>query len=392
MKNKRFRRVKEETGLYFDSLKHFKNNVTNLVTIELLMLTRSKNLHEYLSLKSVNAKSKLPDMKKIGLLDYEKQRDNVYLLSSEGRRIVDILTPYADKFIHNYTKERNPTIRVSDYKNILNEEEYLEIQSILQGLLLSYYSENDFMRPYLILIKLINKYKLERLDDEFLRLLLSQTKIDVLNGNINPKSFEELPKKEQDKIKRPVSYIKNFLMASGVIDEENNVIMDVNEISKYMLYMNEININELLVEEDVFKNDSDTKGRSINSQKDFRRKVLENYKYRCIISGKPIIIEGNKLYGDRILLDAAHIIPYSEGGSFDTSNGIAMSPEYHRLFDMNLFAFEVVSEKQLKIITSNNPRVKDNGVLEEIDNKIINLNVKTLPNQIAIQYRSKNLF
>mgnify|MGYP007130803428 FL=1 len=55
---------KTSTGLYFDSFKHLKNNLSNLISIELNKLCNSTDLKYYMDLKPVNRKSKLPDMKK----------------------------------------------------------------------------------------------------------------------------------------------------------------------------------------------------------------------------------------------------------------------------------------------------------------------------------------
>lgn len=66
----------------------------------------------------------------------------------------------------------------------------------------------------------------------------------------------------------------------------------------------------------------------------FRRLVLEIYDYRCAATGWRILVPG----GGAALLDAAHIIPFSESHNDDPGNGIALTPTFHRAFDQFLIA------------------------------------------------------
>lgn len=67
----------------------------------------------------------------------------------------------------------------------------------------------------------------------------------------------------------------------------------------------------------------------------FRRRVMTAYEYRCSVSGFGI---GELPLGRSTrLLDAAHIRPVSRQGSDSISNGIALTPTLHRLFDEGLF-------------------------------------------------------
>ena len=56
----------------------------------------------------------------------------------------------------------------------------------------------------------------------------------------------------------------------------------------------------------------------------FRILVTDNYRRRCAISGERTLPA----------LDAAHIRPFSEGGSHEASNGILMRRDIHSLFDL----------------------------------------------------------
>lgn len=56
----------------------------------------------------------------------------------------------------------------------------------------------------------------------------------------------------------------------------------------------------------------------------FRILVTDNYRRRCAITGERTLPA----------LDAAHIRPFSEGGSHEASNGILMRRDIHSLFDL----------------------------------------------------------
>lgn len=61
-------------------------------------------------------------------------------------------------------------------------------------------------------------------------------------------------------------------------------------------------------------------------QAHFRRVVLRAYRERCTVCGMRV----------RPLLDAAHIVPDSEGGSASITNGIGMCVLHHRAFDRGI--------------------------------------------------------
>ena len=65
MTNMRYKR--RDTNLFFDSFKHFKHNLSNLIGVELPTLCKL-GAKKYLELISTNYKSKYPDMRKIGLI------------------------------------------------------------------------------------------------------------------------------------------------------------------------------------------------------------------------------------------------------------------------------------------------------------------------------------
>lgn len=385
------KRVKKTgTGLFFDSFKHFKNNLSNLITTELLKLTQSNDLKEYYSLKQVNYKSKLPDMKKIGLIYYKNLKDNCYGLTEEAEKIHKIFNKYKESFEYpeDFTKKLE-TQKPEDLLNLLTSKEKQILKRNLLKLILSYFDTADFIRPYLLLIKTIEKNGIKHLDDKTLCNILAQTKLNTLNNDIDVKAFDNLDKDIKIELKRPVTYIKNFLQTSMIIDEDMNIIYDINMVKDVVLDFNDIDISQFVESYETINN----KKRSTMLQNDFRKNVLKNYNYKCAISGKPIIIERgylDKLY----VLEAAHIIPYSEGGSFAETNGIALTPELHKLFDLNLFCFKYLDDQTLEVVITKNKDVKDNynGLLASLSNKKINLkHIKIKPDSIAIEYKSRKL-
>lgn len=65
----------------------------------------------------------------------------------------------------------------------------------------------------------------------------------------------------------------------------------------------------------------------------FRRLVLEAYDYRCAATGWRILLPGTKA-----MVEAAHLIPWAESHDDRPSNGIALTPTYHRALDWHLIA------------------------------------------------------
>jgi predicted restriction endonuclease len=62
-------------------------------------------------------------------------------------------------------------------------------------------------------------------------------------------------------------------------------------------------------------------------QSEFRKKVLEEYNNKCLITGTDCNFE----------IEAAHIVPHCEGGSYDTMNGLILKTNLHKTFDAHLW-------------------------------------------------------
>lgn len=65
-------------------------------------------------------------------------------------------------------------------------------------------------------------------------------------------------------------------------------------------------------------------------QKEFRRGLLDQYGDVCLITGP----------NTQQILEAAHIRPYSAGGTFEVSNGLLLRADIHTLFDLGLIAVD----------------------------------------------------
>jgi putative restriction endonuclease len=81
----------------------------------------------------------------------------------------------------------------------------------------------------------------------------------------------------------------------------------------------------------------------------FRRGVMSAYEFKCSVSGFGI---GELPLGRATrLIDAAHIRPVNKQGSDSVSNGLALTPTLHRLFDEGLFTI-ADSAIGLTVVTS----------------------------------------
>ncbi|XAK36037.1 HNH endonuclease [Campylobacter coli] len=405
--NIRYKR--KDTDLFFDSFKHFKHNLSNLIGVELPTLYKL-GAEKYLNLISTNYKSKYPDMRKIGLIEYNKPSDfyfevtpeayflltNPYLMQNTydesdlklGRKNIDSLSP--QKLINSFCIDLNMNISILQYMQNIYPENFLQsfnysmyniYQYEILKLILSYYDTADLIRPYLALLNFIQYYNITPLSNNLLQNILAQTKEDILLMKYDEEAFDCLDLGLQQEIKRPISYIYNFLQTALVLDNNYNVIIDFNFVNKLQIEMNEV----VFFQPAPSQNNS----RPAREQRVFRENVLKAYDYKCAITGKSIFID------DRVLLEAAHIVPYRDGGSFAISNGIALSYEMHKMFDNGLFGFFYDENNQLKIKVSRSNSIIDKcNILNGLDNQIVSipLNSSEKPNPSAIAYNMDRYF
>lgn len=81
--------------------------------------------------------------------------------------------------------------------------------------------------------------------------------------------------------------------------------------------------------------------------KAFRRKLLEQYDYRCAFTGRKFQSPKGQLV---LGLDAAHIIPVSEYGSDHPANGLPLTKDLHWAFDRGLIG--VASDRTIMVPNS----------------------------------------
>lgn len=65
----------------------------------------------------------------------------------------------------------------------------------------------------------------------------------------------------------------------------------------------------------------------------FKKEIPKIYNYSCCISGMRIVMDQSIQ-----MIDACHIIPFSESGDDTISNGISLCPNLHRAFDRGLIS------------------------------------------------------
>lgn len=372
------RHKRKNTELFFDSFKHFKHNLSNLIGVELPTLCQL-GVERYLNLISTNYKSKYPDMRKIGLIEYDKPSDYSFSLTLEAQFFMR--NPYLKQNIYSRNDLKmgrknidslppNLLIRSFADSDLLDFYQY----EILK-LILSYYDTADLIRPYLALLNFIRSIKIQTLDKVLLQNILAQTKENILLMRYDSNAFNELDLETKEELNRPISYIYNFIQTALVVDSSYNIIVDFNFVDRLQVEMNNI----------VFSQPTPTQNNSrpAREQRLFRENVLKAYNYQCAITGQSIFID------DRVLLEAAHIIPYRDGGSFAVSNGIALSYEMHKMFDNGLFGFFYDENGNLRIRVSHSPIIVDkDGILKGLDNRIVAIPHTDFerPDSLAVEY------
>jgi len=79
----------------------------------------------------------------------------------------------------------------------------------------------------------------------------------------------------------------------------------------------------------------------------FRKAVLKTYNNQCAVSG--LKVESSE---EELLVDACHIVPFTQTSDDSIHNGIALTPTMHRAFDNGLIAidnnYRILVPKKLK--------------------------------------------
>ncbi len=118
----------------------------------------------------------------------------------------------------------------------------------------------------------------------------------------------------------------------------------------------------------------------------FSRVVREAYDYRCAASGWRVILPDGS-----VMVEAAHIIPFSESRDNDPCNGIALAPSFHWALDKNILS----PGPDLKWHVSKllDKRNRDYQELLDLDKKPIILprDKKYYPRMDGLEWRFKRL-
>jgi len=115
----------------------------------------------------------------------------------------------------------------------------------------------------------------------------------------------------------------------------------------------------------------------------FRRKVLENFEYRCCLT---------EIHEENLLI-ASHIIPWSSRITtrLDPSNGLCLFSSYDSLFDKGYISFD----DDLRVVTPSNTNslsARLREMLESIKGKVIREPVNHNIKLEYIQYHRLNIF
>ena len=118
----------------------------------------------------------------------------------------------------------------------------------------------------------------------------------------------------------------------------------------------------------------------------FRRIVSEIYDYRCAASGWRIILPDS-----RVMVEAAHLIPFAESHDDDPRNGIALAPSFHWALDAHVIA--PGPDHVWHVSKALDERVADNNPLLELAGQSLMLpKEKSLwPKKEALEWRLGHL-
>lgn len=97
------------------------------------------------------------------------------------------------------------------------------------------------------------------------------------------------------------------------------------------------------------------------------------------------------LPGDLVMVEAAHLIPFSESQDDDPRNGIALTPDFHWAVDHNLIAPGPDLKWHVSKVIDN--RIADNAVLLDLEGRDIILpkDERFRPRKDALEWRMEGL-
>ena len=134
---------------------------------------------------------------------------------------------------------------------------------------------------------------------------------------------------------------------------------------------------------------------AVQREAGFRDEVLVAYQHRCAVSGLSVGTSPSRAYG---LLDAAHIRPVGNQGADRISNGLALTPTLHRMFDKGLFTL-TYEGSNLRVRTSPQLRLEmlvggEGFLLQLTDGLAASLpsNPDSGPSRDALDYHHSEIF
>jgi putative restriction endonuclease len=118
----------------------------------------------------------------------------------------------------------------------------------------------------------------------------------------------------------------------------------------------------------------------------FRRVVTQLYDYRCAATGIRLI-----LVTGQALVEAAHILPFSESGDDDPRNGLPLTPNMHWAMDKHLIA--PGPDYKWHVSNTLDDRMSDNAMLRELRGKPLSPPSEFLmrPKKEALEWRLERL-
>ncbi|MFG1481472.1 HNH endonuclease [Halobacteriovorax sp. HFRX-2_2] len=124
-----------------------------------------------------------------------------------------------------------------------------------------------------------------------------------------------------------------------------------------------------------------TETRDNSLQTTFRSQALFHYKHQCAIKKTSITHE------NKYCLDAAHIVPWSKGGTFHVANSLLLSKDLHWAFDLGLFS---ISDEYKVVLSSkvdqDSPLAKYNKVSISVPS-----NANAQPLKEALKWHRENI-
>lgn len=178
----------------------------------------------------------------------------------------------------------------------------------------------------------------------------------------------------KDEVKKflPIASGKTKARIEALVREYNEIIEFVENLS----LENGAELFELLEDKSISDTEKRDELKRRIGQELFRKRVLEYWGNQCAVTGV------------KVMLNAGHIKPWriaSDEERLDVFNGIAMSPDYDRAFDIGLITFNIDGSIQIS------EQFRDDANLLGIskDSRIENIN----PNHIKyLKYHNYHVF